>query len=248
MTETPCLKNLVIFLETILSFVLWRKIINIYNDIVERHGNVTLKDFRRYEKLKYKKNKLKLDIGFLNNCKQLGVYPKFQIFKLSNVSNKYTSSIRKRIFHSAINKRNKELQHVSKNLSLSEKFSFKQLSTIDLYILNKSITSHNKTSLQKSLNTQQKKLPSLTRRCNLPTLTANEIITNLTQYELSQEEPDILKRGLYFSLQSDKIRKSEISITFEKIHCLFINNLKYEETKIHIKAHLLYLANSYFYN
>ena len=66
--------------RTILSFVLTRKIINIYNDIARKYGNVTVKDFRRCEKLEYKKNKLKLDINFLNNCKQRGVYPKFLIF------------------------------------------------------------------------------------------------------------------------------------------------------------------------
>ena len=43
------------------------------------NGNITLKDFRKYEKLEYEKNKLKLVIDFLNNCKQLGVYPKFLI-------------------------------------------------------------------------------------------------------------------------------------------------------------------------
>ena len=86
------------------------------------------------------------------------------------------------------------------------------------------------------------------RDCNLPIFTANEIITNLMQYKLSQGEPDLIKAGLYFSLQSDKIRKSEIFTTFEKIHCSFLNNLKSEETKSQIKAHLSYLANSYFYN
>ena len=88
MIETRCLKNVVIFIQTILSFVLSRKIINIYNDIAQKYGNVTVKDFRKYEKLEYKKKKLKLDVHFLNNCKQLGVYPKFLIFKLPNVSNK----------------------------------------------------------------------------------------------------------------------------------------------------------------
>ena len=88
--ETRRLKNVVIFLQTILSFALSRKIIpnirNIYNDLVRKYGNVTVKDFRKYEKLEYKKkNKLKLDIDFLNNCKQLGVFPKFLIFKLPNV-------------------------------------------------------------------------------------------------------------------------------------------------------------------
>ena len=76
----------VTFIETILTFVLSRKIINIYNDIARKHGNVTVKDSRKYEKLEYKKNKLKLDMDFINNCKQLGVYPKFLIFKLPNAS------------------------------------------------------------------------------------------------------------------------------------------------------------------
>ena len=131
---------------------------NIYNDIAWKYGNVTVKDFRKYEKLEYKKNKLKLDIDFLNNCKQLGLYPKFLIFKLPNVSNKNALSIRKRLLCSAISKRNKELQNLSKELSLSENFLSTQLSTTDFYILTKSITSYNKKSLQKSLNTQQKKV------------------------------------------------------------------------------------------
>ena len=126
------------FIQTVLSFVLscW---------------NVTVKDFRKYEKLEYK-NKLKLDIDFLNNCKQLGVYPKFLIFKLPNVSDKEDAlSIRKRLLLSAISKRNKELRHLSKELSLSENFLFTQLSTIDFYILTKFIRLYNKKSLQKLL-------------------------------------------------------------------------------------------------
>ena len=41
----------------------------IYNDIAQKYGNATVKDFRKYEKLEYKTNKLKLDIDFLNSCK-----------------------------------------------------------------------------------------------------------------------------------------------------------------------------------
>ena len=107
---------------------------------------------------------------------------------------------------------------------------------------------YNKKSLQKSLYSQQKKLSSLTRDCNLPIFTANKTITNLTQYKLSQEESDLLKAGIYFSVQPDKIRKSEIFATFEKIHHSFLKNLKSEETKSQIKAHLSYLANFYFHN
>ena len=68
------------------------------------------------------------------------------------------------------------------------------------------------------------------------------------QYELSKEESDLLEPGLYFSIQLDKIRKSEIFTIFEKIHRSFLNNLKSQETKSQINTQLSYLANSYFYN
>ena len=126
MIETRRLKN-VIFTQTILGFVLSRKVINIYNDIARKYGNVTVKGFRKYEKLEYKKKELKLDIDFLNNCKQLGLYLKFLIFKLPSVSNKDALSIRKRLLRRAINKRNKELQHLSKELSLTENFLSTQI-------------------------------------------------------------------------------------------------------------------------
>ena len=51
MIETHRLKNVVIFIQAILSFVLSRKIINIGNDIAQKYGNVTVKDFQKYEKL-----------------------------------------------------------------------------------------------------------------------------------------------------------------------------------------------------
>ena len=100
------------FLQTILSFLLSRKIRKIYNDIAQKHGNATVKNFQKYEKFKYHQNKFKLGIDFFNNCKQLGVYPKFLIFKLPNVSNKDALSILKRLLCSATNKRNIEVQHL----------------------------------------------------------------------------------------------------------------------------------------
>ena len=58
--------------------------------------NIAVKDFRKHEKLEYKKNKIRLDIDFFNSCKQLGVYPKFFILKLPNVSNKDVLSVPKK--------------------------------------------------------------------------------------------------------------------------------------------------------
>ena len=67
------------------------------------------------------------------------------------------------------------------------------------------------------------------------------------QYELSKEESDLLEPGLYFSIQLDKIRKSEIFSIFEKIHRSFLNNLKSQETKSQIKTDLWHLAHSFFF-
>ena len=53
-----------------------------------------------------------------------------------------------------------------------------------------------------------------------------------------------------YTFQSNQIKFENLRnfTTIEKIHRSFINNLKSEETKSQIKAHLSYLANSYFYN
>ena len=113
-----------------------------------------------------------------------------------NPSIKFTRSLANIVF---------KLQHVLKEVCISENFLSEQLYTIDFYILKRSIISHNNKSLQKSLYTQEKNLSSLTRGCTLPIFTANETVTNLTQYELFQEESDLLTVGLYFSIQPDKI-------------------------------------------
>ena len=73
-------------------------------------------------------------------------------------------------------------------------------------------------------------------------------MTIFGQYELSKEEFDIIKAGLYFSIQPDKTQKSEIFTTFEKIHHSFLNKFKSTKNENQIKLHLSYLANFYFYN
>ena len=91
---------------------------------------------------------------YVKNYTQLGVCPKFLIHKIENVSNKDALLTRKRLLGSAINKDNKELEHISKEFSPSRNFLSTQLSIIDFYILTKSLTSYKKKSLQKSLYTQ----------------------------------------------------------------------------------------------
>ena len=191
---------------------------------------------------------MKLDIDFLDSCKQLGVYPKFLIFGLPNVSGKDALSIRGELLRGAINGRGKELHRLSEELSLSVDFLSTQLSTVDFYVLTNSIASCNRRSLRGSLCIQREKLSSLTGDCGLPVFTANETIAGLAWCELSREESDLLEAGLYFSIQPDKVRKSEIFTPFERIHRSFLGSLESEETKSWMRAPLSYLADSCFCN
>ena len=211
--------------------MLSRNIINIYNDIARKYGNATVKKFRKYEKLEYKKNKLKLDIDFLTiannlvsilnslslNCRRFLIKMLYQFVKSSFVASSTSVIKNSNIFQ-------KKSVHL-KTLST-------QLSTIDFYILTKSITSYNKKSLQKSLYTQQKKLSSLTRDCNLPIFTANETITNLTQYELSQEESDLLKAGLYFQSNQIKFENPKSSLPLKRFIVRFLTTLNPRKPKV----------------
>ena len=67
---------------------------------------------------------------------------------------------------------------------------------------------------------------------NLPMFTANETITNLTQHELSQGESDLLKASLYFSIQPDKIRKSEIFIPLKRFIVRFLTTSNLRKPKV----------------
>ena len=65
MIEMSHLKNVLIFIQTVLSLVLSRKLINIYKNISRKNGDFTVTDFQKYEKLEYKKNKLNLLYKFI---------------------------------------------------------------------------------------------------------------------------------------------------------------------------------------
>ena len=96
-------------------------------------------------------------------------------------------------------------------------------------LFSNSITSYNKKSLQKSLYTQQKKLSPLTKDCNLPIFTANETITNLTQYELSQEESDLLKAGL---CNQTKFENPKSSLPLKRFIVHFLTTLNPRKPKV----------------
>ena len=72
------IKNVVINLQILISFVLLRDLGNIIYDIAQKYKNsLDVSDIRKCEKLYLKVKKAELDINFLSNCKTLQVFPQF---------------------------------------------------------------------------------------------------------------------------------------------------------------------------
>ena len=131
-------------------------------------------------------------------------------------------SICKRLHRSAINKCNTELQHLSKELCLSKNFLLTQLSSIEFYIFIKSITSHNKKSLQKSLYTQQKKLSSLTRDWNLPILQITKLLLISRNMNYPRKNLIYLKQAYTFQSNQIKFENPKSSLPLKRFFIRFL--------------------------
>ena len=92
--------------------------------------------------------------------------------------------------------------------------------------------------------THEKKLRNLTKNTALP-FTTDEVITNMSSYELTSEENEILKNGLSFAIPPKRVSKADVFTTFEMVSRFMTSNLKQEDYECPVKAELSYLANLY---
>ena len=242
------LKTCLIILNFIIHLLHKRPFINILHDIAKKYEGINVGDLRKFDQFTFKFKKACLDITFLNNCKNFGVFPKFISFKLPGVSQRDVIGIRKKLLRSAIREKNKAKIKAVKELNTTKEEIRKNLSTIDFYILNKIITDNNERKLKESIKTHEKKLRKLTKNIGIRRIESKKIITNLTNYQLTQEETDILASGLSFSIAPLSLKKSDIFTSFENINRFLTKNLKDESDKNHMTAELSHLANTYFYN
>ena len=84
---------------------------------------------------------------------------------------------------------------------------------------------------EKTIRKQAIFSPSLTRAWKLHIFTANETITNLTKYELTQEKSDLLRAGLNFSIQI-KFENPKSSLPLKKLFVQFLTTLNPSKPKV----------------
>ena len=132
----------------------------------------------------------------------------------------------------------KDLDAINGNLSLI-------LTSVDFFILNKAIHKNCQDVVNVIVKTHHKKLQNLTKNEVLP-FRNNEVITNLSNYRLSDNEASLLKNGLYFAIPPANLIKTNILVSFENICNCLTSNLKDKEKVGKIVSQLSHLANSYY--
>ena len=115
---------------------------------------------------------------------------------------------------------------------LFDNFLSTELSIIDFYILTKSITSYNKKSQQKSLYTQQKKLSSLTRNCNLSIFTANETIIISRNMNDPRKSLIYLKQVYTFQSNQTKFENPKSSLPLKRFIVHLLTTLNPRKPKV----------------
>ena len=119
------------------------------------------------------------------------------------------------------------------------------VSSLEYYVIFKAIK-HNENKLVKDiLESHEKKLKYLTDAVTLP-FTADDVIVNLSSYELTDEEKEVLKLGLNDGIPPIKLRKSDIFYNFELISRFMTKNLKEEKDNKRLRAELSHIANVYY--
>ncbi|XP_057298046.1 uncharacterized protein LOC130628959 [Hydractinia symbiolongicarpus] len=211
------------------------------------NGQLTVGDLRKYEKLSYKVEKKNLDLTFLRNCQSFNVTPKFLCFNLPHTNFNDGRLIRKRLLKSAIHKGEKERiklgkDYVNHGQSLSD-----TLNSIDFYVLRKAAEKSVEKSIRKYIFTHEKKLRSLTKNVAQP-FTADEIVTNLSPYNLLDDESEILKNGLSFAIPPSILRETDVFVSLEMIYRFMFSNLKDKNDDNLLKSSLSHIANSYYHD
>ena len=211
-------KAIVVFISFIIRLAIRRNFGEIIHDIAAKNEpNIKKSDLRKYEKLSIKRQKALLDIKFLTDCKNFNVCPKFLVFSIPYGNDDDHRAIRKRLLKSALQKRHKESVKFQNELSILEKNLIAALPGFDFLLLRRAVRRNVGQEMEKTSYVHRKKLKALTHNSVLP-FNADETIQNLSSYELSAAEADLLKNGLSFAIPPKAVNALDIQATFEMVN------------------------------
>ena len=119
-------------------------------------------------------------------------------------------------------------------------------SGVSWYVLTREIQRNVAQDEYKYVKIHDKKLSQLTKGKSIP-FTHDEVIRNLSSQTLSNDELDILKNGLSFSIPPAFLKKTDVFAQFDMINKFMTKELKDAKNSPILKSELSHLANSYVY-
>ena len=123
-------KTVVLFLKIISLLIVQRNFGNIIYDYIQKCNTLKIEQLRKCEKLKIMIRKAELDVTLLKNYQTFNVTSKFLTINLLSVSSQNLQFIKKRLLRNAVNKRNKELRSLKRDLSNHEREIGRVLSSV----------------------------------------------------------------------------------------------------------------------
>ena len=213
---------------------------------------------RKYESLKicdFKLQKCHLDLMFLLDCKNKGVIPKFLRFKLANRHLKNSHVYKKcqiRLLEEEIRSKRKKNNTLAKDTQRVKKELQRILSVLDFSHFCSLFVIANDKSILHHENIQKRKLQNLSKISSNDIFSdshnPDRVIFNFSSYELTDDEKNVLCKGLNFSIKPGLIEYSEFLLPFE----LLFRDIKREdlcnEDMSLIKARLLDTALTSYQN
>ena len=118
------------------------------------------------------------------------------------------------------------------------------VSSADWYFLQRSIDTNINKRISSTKKSHDSKLHALTRNTALP-FTASEVIQNISDYNLTKQEEEVLRYGLDFGIPPKSVSKSDIYATFECMNYHLQANLKDGGDASAVQASLSHLAHQY---
>ena len=196
-------------------------------DIIRnRYDQAFVKIIRRFEKCDFKFRKCYLDLRFLLDCKKNGVIPKFLRFKLANRHLNNSHVYRKcqlRLLEEEIKSKRKRINTLENDTQRVKEELQRTFSVLDFsYICSLFLVANDKSILHHN-NIHKQKISS--NNIFSDSHNPDRVIFNFSSYKLTDDEKNVLCKGLNFSVKPGLIEYSEFLLPFE----LLFRDIKRED-------------------
>ncbi len=189
--------------------------------IRKRYGIQTLRLQRKLESLDTKLRKAKLDLEFLNNCRDNGLIPHFLQFRLANERLRHSSSYpacQRRFLDEEIKNKTSSIRRLSNHLSdILESFK-NSVSFLDFVHITCKLSLSVGRNIAHQQTIQTRKFERLQLEKSRNQTDPNKVIFNFSTHILTPAQNKLLARGLNFSIPPKRLLEHDYLAPFELLY------------------------------